>query len=1134
MAHGRESVTASESNPDGDSRRDRTPLALKLGGNASAVVRDGAESVPLARLDAALLGFLALEGVTPRQRLLHLLWPDQPPEAARNALRQRLFRLRRAIGAEIVEGGERLSLVAGVTLDLGDAGGELLASHDYADRPAFDAWLGLQRSSLHERQRQRIEAQIDALERDGRHAEAASLAARAVADDVLDEAALQRLMKLLYLAGQRGAAISAFERFEAAATAERTGPPARSTLDLLKLIRSGQNALAPTRRSIPASVLRPPRLVGRGAELQRLHGAWAGGRVFWLLGEAGLGKTRLIAEALFTAREADVVVNAVEALAVSARPGDAGVPYASLGRVLRALVERQPGVLERAQRGELARVLPEIDAGARAGIGPGQPLMLQRALEALLHEAHARGLAVLVIDDLHFADSASLEMLSALVLADALAGLRWGFAQRPAEGVAAVEALRVTLEEAHRIEALALRPLDEAQMAELIASLDIDGLDAAKLAAPLVRHTGGNPLFALETIKHLILEGQDRLDTGLPRPASVGQLIERRMRQLSAGALALARVAAIAGVDFSIELAEQVLGIRALALADAWHELEAAQVLRQHAFAHDLVHEATLAGVPQPIAAHTHGAVAAFLESHEGEAARVAAHWIAAGQAQRALAALHAAAHAARRAMRRKEQAGFLAQAAQIESGMQSAAAFDSLREMVEALWVSDRVSLTEAIYDRLEAHAGTAQQRGVALTLRGAWAHNERNDIEGAKRLCRQAITLADEAGDEATGVQARQRLAEVLHYSGEFDDAVALLQQLHPWFAEHAGPEDKLNFYGDLAIALDNADRSQEARAYHQRAIDIGRQIGAWSDVVIVQGNLAISWATGGYMARAITLLQEALKLAAAHDEARGCGASLPIEIHNALRDCGRYADAQRWIEPAMAAAEGQLAAWRPLVQCQIACHWIHLGQHARAQREIEAALATTAPDWMRAKALQMQARMRTSLGRPANAVLVQAHALMPRDGRRYLWASIALDHALSLEPGAALEVARHVIALGERLDTPAMALAGHIRAMHFAVAAGQGAEALIHARAGLAFDDEIVPNDLYTAERWLNAWRALRFAGRTDEAREVLHRGATWVRTTLDTHVPEPFRDSFIRANPVNQQLMRDAAQVAADAP
>jgi predicted ATPase len=277
------------------------------------------------------------------------------------------------------------------------------------------------------------------------------------------------------------------------------------------------------------------------------------------------------------------------------------VPYASLGRARRALIERQPALLEQAERGELARVMPELAATTMAGAGA--QAVLQRAILALMQAAQRHGFAALLFDDLHFADSASLEMLRALACDDALATWYWGFAQRPAEGAPAAAALREALEESQRVDVVALQPLSEAQMRELVDSLGLASIDADRLAPTLARHTGGNPMYALETLKDLITNaavGGRPDENRLPRPASVGQLIERRLRQLTAPALALARVAAVAGSDFGIELAQSVLDTRALALADAWHELEAAQVLRGQAFAHDLVYEATLAGVPAP------------------------------------------------------------------------------------------------------------------------------------------------------------------------------------------------------------------------------------------------------------------------------------------------------------------------------------------------------------------------------------------------------------------------------------------------------------------------------------------------------------------------------------------------------
>ncbi len=1117
-------------------------LRLVLAGPAAAVCRADGSRVPLGRLDAALLAVLALEGPSSRQRLLQLLGNDDDgPEHARNALRQRLFRLRHALGRELVSGAEQLGLATGVTPDIGldaglDAGaadqagadartrgGELLAGYEYADFPAFASWLDEQRRVLARRRRERDLARIEACEREGRHAEGAELAERCVAADPLDEPAVRRLMRLRYLAGQRGAAMAAFERFASALRAEDGGTPARETTELLATIRDAQ-AQAPARhREIPASVLRPPRLVGREAELRVLSAAWAGERAFWLLGEAGLGKTRLIAEFVGVGQAA---------LVVAARPGDAGVPYASLGRTLRALLERRPKLLERAERAELARVLPELRPPAPAApasvpaVGPAA--VLQRAIRLLLQGAQEDGLAALVIDDLHFADSASLEMLQTLVGDEALAPLRWGFAQRPAEGLPAAEALRAALEETQRLEVLALAPLGQAQMVELIASLGVSGLDAVQLAPLLARHTGGNPMFALETIKHLVLSGEGGLGSKLPRPGSVGQLIERRLRALTPAALQLARVAAVAGSDFTIELAESVLDTRALALADAWRELESAQVLRGNAFAHDLVHEATLAGLPAPIAQHTHGAVAAWLDAHGGEPARVASHWLDAGQPQRALVALHAAAAAARRAMRRKEEAEFLARAAQIESDTgDHDAAFASWRTMIEAVWVADLNAVDAAMFDRLDAAATTAGQQAAAQALRANWLY-ELGDLVQAHRLCRSAIELADAAGDEATAAAARLRLAELVDHEGDSAAALGLLQPLLEWAAQRADDSERASFYSQLAIVLDNSSRGREARVYHQRSIDGYRRSGDWGNVVLQLVNLSVSWTSAGYMGRALGVLREANQLAAAHDEARGAASGLPLQMFKCLREGACYEEALHWIEPALAAESGRFKA---LLRANIACGWIHLGQHARAQRELDAASKEESADWIRAKVLQIRGRLKLALGQRPGTLFDDALGLvLAHEGLHLSRALIALDQALTMTPAAALAAARGVIAQGERLDLAGMSLAGHIRAARFAADADLGGDAEAHARTALAIGDEVSPHDLYPGERWLVAWRALCLAGHEDEAREILARGVEWVRTPARDHVPEPFRDSFARANAVNQQLLRAAAAQA----
>ena len=80
-----------------------TTLQLSLSRMPALQRGDGAH-VPLGSRDGALLVWMALEGPMPRARMAQLLWPESGPEAARNALRQRLFQLRRTLGSELIVG----------------------------------------------------------------------------------------------------------------------------------------------------------------------------------------------------------------------------------------------------------------------------------------------------------------------------------------------------------------------------------------------------------------------------------------------------------------------------------------------------------------------------------------------------------------------------------------------------------------------------------------------------------------------------------------------------------------------------------------------------------------------------------------------------------------------------------------------------------------------------------------------------------------------------------------------------------------------------------------------------------------------------------------------------------------------
>ena len=185
--------------------------------------------------------------------------------------------------------------------------------------------------------------------------------------------------------------------------------------------------------------------------------------------------------------------------------------------------------------------------------------------------------------------------------------------------------------------------------------------------ADLARYTGGNPLFVLETVRHLLESGNlgRDLEQGLPPPGKVGPVIAERLGKLSAPALHLAQVLGVLDTDFTLDVAAALLETEPLQLVAPWRELETAQVVRGTGFSHDLLGETVLSTMVEPVKRHLHRRAALTLQARGTRPARVAAHWREAGEAAHAAPFLVAAAEQAKGELLLKEAEDFYQQAAE-------------------------------------------------------------------------------------------------------------------------------------------------------------------------------------------------------------------------------------------------------------------------------------------------------------------------------------------------------------------------------------------------------------------------------------------------------------------------------------
>lgn len=722
---------------------------------APLVVNADGSHVALAQRDGALLAWLALEGPTPRARLAALLWPGSDAETARNALRQRLFQLKKQLGVELVSGSATLALVAGVRHDLEDSDSVLgVAPHDHS--PEFSAWLAQQRERRIGRSRAALVDLADMAERSRDYDDALSHAQELLTLEPLSEAAHRRVIRLHYLRGDRAAALLAFDRCEQVLKDEIGAAPSAETLALLATIeRAAPDAALRPAAAVPSAVQRPPRLIGRDAERQLVARAMDEAAVVLLLGEAGMGKSRLIADWLESGAAA---AGDSRSVSVCARPGDAAAPYAVAARWLRGVLQLQGVEVPQAQRGDLARVLPEF--------GPVPPRArteerscLASAVRALLEQGVQHGLRAVIVDDLQYADAASVELLHPLVGSGSCG---WIVALRPDELGAAARALVDAHALSTRALTLRLQPLDVVSIAALLDSLAIDGLGGLAQAESLHRRTGGNPMYLLETLKAALSAHADAAlvpgpDAGAadrraaitwPRADSVLRLIQQRLARLSPLALKLARCAALAGQDLSSPLMSQVLGLRPLDLADAWSELEAAQVLRDGGFAHDLIAEAARALVPKAIARALHAQIATFLERNDGEPMRIADHWLAAGEPRKAVPHLTSAAHRAHAAWQRTQAADLYERAATIlRDAGDRRGAFDAFFAAAEAASQTAGKARLAVLGEALRQLADDEGQRAAAALVPAVQLLESRQ-IDAARQVVLEALPRAQRAG--------------------------------------------------------------------------------------------------------------------------------------------------------------------------------------------------------------------------------------------------------------------------------------------------------------------------------------------------------------------------------------------------
>ena len=653
------------------------------------------------------------------------------------------------------------------------------------------------------------------------------------------------------------------------------------------------------------------RLIDRRTEWKTLEDAFDGlnagrGGIVFLTGDAGLGKTRLIDEAV--ERLLPMLNPSGRFMDAAAVSYESAQPYAMLLRLLRPALGLMPGdpperVRERieaqVENAEDARILVSLFAAVSFHNGREGGEVLAPSLDACLHRfwqaQAARGPLVLVLDELQWLDASSVDRLASMFhLAEShgvlfLCALR---RERRSPGWQLKETAGRDLP--HRLAEIALYPLNDGDSRALLADL----LETAELPDTLARlildKAEGNPLFLEEVVRHLIDRGDlIRGDAGdwitqstgveVSLPDSIQALLNARIDRLDEDTRRTLQVASVIGrqfmrsplaalVDKPQRLDQQLLDLQRMELIR-----EVSRVPEPgYRFDHTLTQEVVYHNILQKERRAMHLRVAETIETlREGSLPAVApvlAHHFLEGHApERALPHLLAAGRSALRLHATTEAIAFYEQALPIAASLPDAN--DTLLEVYtrrgRALELESRFVEAKETYEALEALGKERQE--AALELEGIIALGKLHatvtpffDVARARELMERAMALAEATGNRAAEVRARWNLVNVERFNlSALEQTIANGERGIALARELDLQEELAYLLHDLSDALSMSGRADRGLAMLLEAQELWRSLGNEAMLADSLSSESIWQHKFGNLARARAGAEEALAI-------------------------------------------------------------------------------------------------------------------------------------------------------------------------------------------------------------------------------------------------------------------------------
>jgi len=383
---------------------------------------------------------------------------------------------------------------------------------------------------------------------------------------------------------------------------------------------------------VGAAVPLPPALspdddvfVGRGAELAALHTAWdAADGLLFVSGEPGIGKSRLAGCFAAEVHSSDATVLFGRCDEEALRPHQ---PFAeALSEYLRLYPDDELQYRLGRSAADLARLLPELTDRAPTIEPQTRDTESDRfrsfdALAVFLSELGANARVLLVLDDLQWADAATLLLLRHVArhTDPARVTMLATYRQQPESARTPFASTLVDLDREHRGAHVELTGLTEPEVAALLGSSDAR---APELARVLCDETGGNPFFIHEVLRDVAERGSTLDPDGIAAPSRVRGVVAQRLGRLPTDANRVLDAASVIGREFDIDLLVAMTALGEDEMLDALDTAVHSGIIRElptavgrYAFAHALLRQTLYEGLTRTRRARLHHRVAEGIES---------------------------------------------------------------------------------------------------------------------------------------------------------------------------------------------------------------------------------------------------------------------------------------------------------------------------------------------------------------------------------------------------------------------------------------------------------------------------------------------------------------------------------------